>query len=146
VIQWRRSRAKRTTAVRVDISSRREAPGHAVGLRSGTTRGSCCWRSAAHRGTAGQRSGRGGAAWSAWEKARGGAKAVGELEGDAWSGAGAGESLGRRGTTACGGAAAGQRSGAEEEEQGVALGADLQFQKFQGPYCKLKFSTILKLK
>jgi hypothetical protein len=71
---------------------------------------------------------------------------VGELEGDAWSGAGAGESLGRRGTTACGGAAAGQRSGAEEEEQGVALGADLQFQKFQGPYCKLKFSTILKLK
>jgi hypothetical protein len=36
--------------VRVDISSRREAPGHAVGLRSGTARGSCYWQSAAHRG------------------------------------------------------------------------------------------------
>jgi hypothetical protein len=37
-------------AVRVDISSRREALGHAVGLRSGTARSSCCWRSAVHRG------------------------------------------------------------------------------------------------
>jgi hypothetical protein len=39
----------------------------------------------------------------------GGAKAVGELGGDAWSGAGAGESLGRRSTRACSGAVARQR-------------------------------------
>jgi hypothetical protein len=38
------------TVVRVDISSRRRAPGHYVGLRSGTASDSCCWRSAAHRG------------------------------------------------------------------------------------------------
>jgi hypothetical protein len=50
VIQWRQSRERQTTAVRVDISSRREAPSHVVGLRSGTTRSSCCWRSTAHRG------------------------------------------------------------------------------------------------
>jgi hypothetical protein len=50
VIQWRRSPERQTTAVRIDISSQREAPGHAVGLRSGTARSSCCWRSAAHRG------------------------------------------------------------------------------------------------
>jgi hypothetical protein len=50
VIQWRRSRERQTTAVRVEISSRREAPGHAMGLRSGTAHGSCCWRPAAHRG------------------------------------------------------------------------------------------------
>jgi hypothetical protein len=37
-------------AVRVDISCRREAPGHAVGLRSGTACSSCCWRSTVHRG------------------------------------------------------------------------------------------------
>jgi hypothetical protein len=59
---------------------------------------------------AGRSSGRGGATWSAWEKAKGGAKAVGKLGGDAWSGAGVGESLGRRGMTACGDAAAGQRN------------------------------------
>jgi hypothetical protein len=50
VVRWRRSRERQTTAVRVDISSRREAPGHAVGLRSGTMHSSCCWRPAAHRG------------------------------------------------------------------------------------------------
>jgi hypothetical protein len=41
------------------------------------------------------------------ESQQGGAKAVGELEGDAWSGAGAG--LGRRGMTVCGGTVARQR-------------------------------------
>jgi hypothetical protein len=35
---------------------------------------------------------------------------------------------------------------AEEEEEGGALGADLQIQRFQGPYCKPKFLTVLKLK
>jgi hypothetical protein len=35
---------------------------------------------------------------------------------------------------------------AEEEEEGVALGADLQNQKFQGPLCKSNFSAVLKLK
>jgi hypothetical protein len=38
-----------------------------------------------------------------------GGEAVGELGGDAWSGAGAGGSLGRRGTATCGGAAMRQR-------------------------------------
>jgi hypothetical protein len=51
VIQWRRSRERQTTAVRADISSRKKAPGHAVGLRSGTVRSSCCWRPAARRGS-----------------------------------------------------------------------------------------------
>jgi hypothetical protein len=49
------------------------------------------------------------AAWRARGRPAGGAKAVGELGGDAWSGAGAGESLGRRSTRACNGAVAGQR-------------------------------------
>jgi hypothetical protein len=80
VIQWRRSRQRQTTAVRVDISSRREAPGHAVGSRSGTAHGSCCWRSTAHRGSRaalGQR--RGGVA-RLEENQRGGARAVAGLE------------------------------------------------------------------
>jgi hypothetical protein len=49
------------------------------------------------------------ATWRARGRPAGGAKAVGELGGDAWSGAGAGESLGRRSTRACNGAVAGQR-------------------------------------
>jgi hypothetical protein len=49
------------------------------------------------------------AAWRARGRPAGGAKAVGELGGDTWSGAGAGESLGWRGTRACGGAVARQR-------------------------------------
>jgi hypothetical protein len=36
--------------VRVDISSRRGALGHAVGLRRGTVSGSCSWWSTAWRG------------------------------------------------------------------------------------------------
>jgi hypothetical protein len=47
-------------AVRVDITSRRGAPGHVVGLRRGMANGSCCWRLTARRGgraELGQRSG-----------------------------------------------------------------------------------------
>jgi hypothetical protein len=38
------------TVVEAGISSRRETLGYAVGLRSGTAHGSCCWWSTAHRG------------------------------------------------------------------------------------------------
>jgi hypothetical protein len=65
------------TVVQAGISSRREAPSHAVGLRSGTAHGSCCGRS--HRGgraALGQR--RGGMARSE-ENQRGGARAVAGL-------------------------------------------------------------------
>jgi hypothetical protein len=86
------------------------------------------------------------AAWRARGRPAGGAKAVGEFGGDVWSGAGAGDSHGRRGMTACGGAAAVQRRGGRGRRTGVALGADLQFQKFQGPHCKPRFPTILRLK
>jgi hypothetical protein len=49
---------------------------------------------------------------------RGSVEAVGELEGDAWRPGEVGGGLERRGTTACGGAAARQRGrGAEEEEE-----------------------------
>jgi hypothetical protein len=80
VIQWRRSRAKRTTAVRGGISSRREAPGYAEELGKGTASDSYCWRSMAHRGgraALGQR--RGGVACSE-ENQRRGARAVAGLE------------------------------------------------------------------
>jgi hypothetical protein len=80
VIQWRRSRAKRTTIVQAGLSSRREAPGYAEELGKGTASDSYCWRSAAHRGgraVLGQR--RGGVARSE-ENQMGGARAVAVLE------------------------------------------------------------------
>jgi hypothetical protein len=49
------------------------------------------------------------AAWRARGRPAGGAKAVGELGGDAWGSGVAGGSLGRRGMMACGGAVARQR-------------------------------------
>jgi hypothetical protein len=69
------------------------------------------------------------AAWRARGGPAGGAKVVGELGGDAWSGAGAGVGLGRHGN------GSGRRrcrtaEEAEEEEEQGALGADLQNQEF----------------
>jgi hypothetical protein len=78
VFRWGRSRAKRTTAVRVDISSRRGAPGHAMGLRSSTARDSCCWRSETHRGgRAGLGQRRGGVARTEKNQKRGARAAAG---------------------------------------------------------------------
>jgi hypothetical protein len=62
------------------------------------------------------------AAWRARGRPAGGAKAVGELGGDAWSGAGAGESLGQRGTRACSGAIARQRRRQRRKKKGGAGG------------------------
>jgi hypothetical protein len=70
------------------------------------------------------------AAWSARRRPAGGAKAVGELRGDAWSGAGTGVGLGRRGNDSgrwrC-------RTAEEAEEEGRGVpGANLQFPKIPG--------------
>jgi hypothetical protein len=80
-------------------------------------------------------------------KQRGGAEAVPELPGDAWSGAGAGAGLGQRGN-------GGQRwccCAAERTEEGEGgggeiLGSYLQLQELEGLHCKIKLPTILKLK
>jgi hypothetical protein len=80
VIQWRRSREEQTTAMRVDISSRRGAPGHAVGLRRGTVSGSCWWWSATHRGGWAELGQRPGGVARAEEGQRGGARAAAGLE------------------------------------------------------------------
>jgi hypothetical protein len=68
------------------------------------------------------------AAWRARGGLAGGAKAVGELGGDTWSGAGAVVDLGRRGN------GSGRRrcraiEEAKEEEEGGAPGANLLFPK-----------------
>jgi hypothetical protein len=63
-------------AVRADISSRREAPGRVVGLRSSTARSSCCWRSAAHRGGRAELGQRRGGVACAGNSQRGGARAA----------------------------------------------------------------------
>jgi hypothetical protein len=73
-----------------------------------------------------------------------GVEAAGERGGDAWRLGEAGGGLERRGTAASGGAAARQRR--QRKNKGGALGADLQFQKLQGPHYNAKFPTILKLK
>jgi hypothetical protein len=62
-----------------------------------------------------------------------GGEALGELRGDAWSGAGAGGSLGRRSTATCGAAAAWQR---RKKKGGGAPGAKLLNLKIPGPYYK----------
>jgi hypothetical protein len=73
------------------------------------------------------------------------AKVVGELGGDAWGGARAGENLGWHGTRACGGAIARQRRRQRRKKKGGgALGNDLQNQKFQGPHYKPKFTHCSK--
>jgi hypothetical protein len=66
--------------VRVDISSRKEAPGHAMGLRRGTASGSGCWRSAAWRGSRAELGQRPGGVARAEEGQRGGATAAAGLE------------------------------------------------------------------
>jgi hypothetical protein len=80
VIQWRRSREKQPTAVRVDISSQRGAPGHAVGLRRGTASVSCCWWSTARRGSRAELGQRPGGVACVQEGQRGGARAAASLE------------------------------------------------------------------
>jgi hypothetical protein len=57
-----------------------------------------------------------------WGRPAGGAKAVGELGGDAWSGAGAGDSLRWRGMRAYGGAVARQRRRQRRKKKGGAGG------------------------
>jgi hypothetical protein len=52
----------------------------------------------------------------------GGAKAVGKLGGDAWSGAGVGDSLGRHGMRACGGAVGRQRRRQRRKKKGGTKG------------------------
>jgi hypothetical protein len=83
--------------------------------------------------------------WCARGGPVGGAKAVGEPGGDAWSSAGAVVGLGR-----CGNSNGRRRcraaEEAEEEEEGGRQGLICCFQKFQGPHCKPKFSTNLKFK
>jgi hypothetical protein len=73
----------------------------------------------------------------------GGAKAMGELGGDAWSGAGTVVGLGRRGN---GSGRRCCRTAEEAEEGGAGQGLICSFQKFQGPHCKPKFPTNLKFK
>jgi hypothetical protein len=68
------------TVMQAGISSRREAPGHAVGLRSGTARSSCCWRSAAHRGDRAELGQRRGGVACAEDNKREGARAVAGLK------------------------------------------------------------------
>jgi hypothetical protein len=68
------------TAVRVDISSRREAPSHAVGLRRGTASGSCCWWSAARCGNRAELGQRRGGVAHVEEGQQKGARAVAGLE------------------------------------------------------------------
>jgi hypothetical protein len=58
------------------------------------------------------------AAWRARGGPAGGAKAVGELGGDAWSGAGAVVGLGRRGNGSGWGCCRAAEEAEEEEEQG----------------------------
>jgi hypothetical protein len=80
VIQWGRSRSKRTTAVRAGISSQSEFLGMLWNLGRGAASTSCCWQSAVHRGVLaalGQR--RGGVA-CAGKSQRGGAREVAGLE------------------------------------------------------------------
>jgi hypothetical protein len=62
------------------------------------------------------------AAWRARGRPAGGAKAVGELGGDAWSGAGTGESPRRRGMRACSGAVTWQRRRQSRKKKGGAGG------------------------
>jgi hypothetical protein len=71
------------------------------------------------------------AAWRARGRPAGGAKAVGELGGNAWSVAGVGDSLGRHGTRVYGGAVARQRRRQRRKKKGVP-GANLQFPKIPG--------------
>jgi hypothetical protein len=68
-----------------------------------------------------------------------GARAVGKLGGDAWrlGEAGGPQAAGHGGQRRHCCAAEGE---AEEEEGGGAPGADVQFQKLQGPRCKIGFS------
>jgi hypothetical protein len=80
VVRWRRSREKQTTAVRVDISSGRGAPGYAMGLRKGMVSGSCCSRSTARRGGWAELGQRPGGVARAEEGPRGGARAAAGLE------------------------------------------------------------------
>jgi hypothetical protein len=68
------------------------------------------------------------AAWRARGGLVGGAKAVGELGGDAWSGAGAVVGLGRRGN----GSGRRRYRAAEEEEEWGAPRANLLFPKIPG--------------
>jgi hypothetical protein len=80
MIQWGRSRSKRTTAVRAGISSRSEFLGMLWNLGRGAASTSYCWRSEAHRGglaALGQR--RGGVARTG-KSQRGGVRAVAGLE------------------------------------------------------------------
>jgi hypothetical protein len=86
------------------------------------------------------------AAWAAAERRglrgrgqRGGAEAVAELPGDAWSGAGARAGLGRHGNGVqrrryCGG-----RENRGGRKGGGILGSYLQLQELQGLQCKKNF-------
>jgi hypothetical protein len=71
------------------------------------------------------------AAWRARGRPAGGAKAVGELGGDAWSGAGAGKSLARHGTRACGGAVARQRRRQRRKKEGGRWWLICKFRSFR---------------
>jgi hypothetical protein len=86
------------------------------------------------------------AAWRARGGPAGGVKAVGELRGDAWSGAGAVFGLGQRGNYSRRRRYRTAEEAEEEEERGGGQGLICCFQKFQGPYCKPTFPTNLKFK
>jgi hypothetical protein len=75
-----------------------------------------------------------------------GARAADELGDDAWSGAGAVVGLGWRGNSSGWRCCRAAEEVEEGEEQGEALGADLQNQKFQGPHCEPKFPANLQFK
>jgi hypothetical protein len=70
--------------------------------------------------------------WHARRRLAGGAKAVGELGGDAWSGAGTVVGLGRRGNGSGWRRCCAAEEAEEEEEGGRGAGANLQFPKILG--------------